>query len=126
MSPEENKQSKKDTKETEGHLSERLEKLGKTLDTHLDRSSEKEATNKTSTSALSGLSQAWKISSEFVAAIFVGGALGWMADSWLGTKPWGMIILLMLGFAAGVLNVLREAGKVAQPERRLNSRDKQD
>lgn len=37
-----------------------------------------------------------------------------------------MIILLMFGFAAGVLNVLREAGKVAQPERRLNSRDKQD
>lgn len=31
-----------------------------------------------STSAMSGLSQAWKISSEFVAAIFVGGhSAGW-------------------------------------------------
>ncbi len=124
MSPEENKQSKKDMKESDRHLSERLEQLGKTLDTHLEESSAKEEPNKTS--AMAGLSQAWKMSSEFIAAIFVGGVLGWMADSWLGTKPWGMIILLMLGFAAGVLNVLREAGKVAHPENRINSRKKQD
>lgn len=124
MSPDENKQSKKDMKETDRHLSERLEKLGKTLDTRLDEASAKEEPNRTS--AMSGLSQAWKMSSEFIAAIFVGGALGWMADSWIGTKPWGMIILLMLGFVAGILNVLREAGKVAGPERRMNSGKKQD
>ncbi|KZL18795.1 ATP synthase protein I [Pseudovibrio axinellae] len=124
MSPDENEQRKEGMKETDSHLSERLENLGKTLDTRLEETSGKEEPNKTS--ALSGLSQAWKISSEFIAAIFVGGALGWMADSWLGTKPWGMIVLLLLGFAAGILNVLREAGKVAQPERRINSGNKQD
>ncbi len=124
MSPDENKQSKEGMKETDRHLSERLEKLGKTLDTRLDEASAEEEPDRTS--AMSGLSQAWKMSSEFIAAVFVGGALGWMADSWIGTRPWGMIILLMLGFGAGILNVLREAGKVAGPERRMNSGKKQD
>ena len=124
MSSDDKKQKEKGMENTDSHLSERLEKLSKTLDAHLGEPSGKKETNKTS--ALSGLSQAWKMSSEFIAAIFVGGVLGWMADSWLGTKPWGMIILLLLGFAAGVLNVLREAGKVAQPEHRLNSGKKQD
>jgi ATP synthase protein I len=30
----------------------------------------------------------------------------------LGTSPWGMIVFLLLGFAAGVLNVMRAAGVV--------------
>ena len=33
-----------------------------------------------------------------------------------------MIVLLLLGFAAGVLNVLRVVGKVAQPEERVKPR----
>ena len=32
-----------------------------------------------------------------------------------GTSPWGLIIFLLLGFVAGVLNVLRSAGLVAEP-----------
>jgi ATP synthase protein I len=31
-----------------------------------------------------------------------------------GTSPWGLIIFLLLGFGAGVLNVLRSAGMVAE------------
>ena len=59
--------------------------------------------------------QAMKLSSEFVAAIIVGALLGYLLDRFVGTAPWGMIILLLLGFCAGVLNVLRSAGKVATP-----------
>jgi ATP synthase protein I len=58
----------------------------------------------------SGLGQALRLSSEFIAAIIVGGGMGWAADRWLGTSPWGMILLLMLGFAAGVMNVMRASG----------------
>jgi len=33
-------------------------------------------------------------------------------DRWLGISPWGLIVFLLLGFAAGVLNVVRAAGAV--------------
>ncbi|MGO4437648.1 AtpZ/AtpI family protein [Rhizobium sp. RAF56] len=62
-----------------------------------------------------GFAQAIKLSSEFVAAIIVGAVLGYIVDRFVGTAPWGMIILLLLGFAAGVLNVMRSAGMVATP-----------
>ncbi|ENN88984.1 ATP synthase protein [Rhizobium freirei PRF 81] len=62
-----------------------------------------------------GYAQAMKLSSEFIAAIIVGAVLGYVLDRFVGTAPWGMIILLLLGFCAGVLNVLRSAGKVATP-----------
>ncbi|GES50324.1 ATP synthase protein I [Rhizobium sp. NBRC 114257] len=62
-----------------------------------------------------GYAQAMKLSSEFIAAIIVGAVLGYVFDRFVGTTPWGMIILLLLGFCAGVLNVLRSAGKVATP-----------
>nr|WP_099865609.1 AtpZ/AtpI family protein [Pararhizobium haloflavum] len=68
-----------------------------------------------STSARSGWGLAVKVSSEFIAGITVGAILGFGFDSYFGTSPWGLIVLLMLGFAAGVLNVLRAVGKVAEP-----------
>jgi ATP synthase protein I len=30
-----------------------------------------------------------------------------MLDRWLGTRPWLMLVMLFLGFAVGVMNVLR-------------------
>lgn len=57
-----------------------------------------------------GYADAFKLSSEFIGGVLVGGALGWLCDRLLGTSPWGLIVLLLLGFCAGVLNVLRSAG----------------
>ena len=48
-------------------------------------------------------------------AILVGAMLGYLLDYFAGTTPWGMIVLLLLGFCAGVLNVLRSTGAVAKP-----------
>ena len=62
-----------------------------------------------------GYQVAVKLSSEFVAAIIVGALLGYLLDHFACTGPWGMIVLLLLGFCAGVLNVLRSAGMVAAP-----------
>lgn len=50
------------------------------------------------------------ISTEFVAGVAAGGILGWTVDHFLGTRPWGLIVLLMLGFATGVYNVMRLSG----------------
>ena len=63
---------------------------------------------------MAGYGQAFKLSSEFIAGIVVGAGLGWVIDGFLGTSPWGLIIFLLLGFAAGVLNVLRSARLVAE------------
>lgn len=61
-----------------------------------------------------GYGQALRLSSEFIAAVVVGAGIGWVLDKWAGTSPWGLIVFLLLGFAAGVLNVMRSAGLVAQ------------
>ena len=53
---------------------------------------------------------ALRASSEFVAGVIVGGGIGWMVDKGLGTSPWGLIVFLMLGFAAGIYNVMRSSG----------------
>lgn len=63
---------------------------------------------------MSGIGNALKLSSEFIAAIIVGAGLGWFIDRMAGTSPWGMIVFLFLGFGAGVLNVMRAAGQVAE------------
>ncbi len=57
--------------------------------------------------SMSGLSLGWRLGSEFFAAIIVGAGLGYLLDMFLPTRPWGLIVLLLLGFAAGVLNIVR-------------------
>ena len=70
-----------------------------------------------------GYGQALKLSSEFIAGVVVGAGLGWIIDRWLGTSPWGLIVFLLLGFGAGVLNVMRSAGVVAEAGIRTEPRD---
>jgi len=65
------------------------------------------ATGQTRQGDMSGMSRGLRLGSEFVAAVLVGAGLGWIIDSFLPTRPWAMITLLLLGFAAGVLNVIR-------------------
>ncbi len=65
-------------------------------------------------SGSSGYGQALRLSSEFIAAVVVGAGIGWVLDAWAGTSPWGLVVFLLLGFAACVLNVMRSAGLVAE------------
>jgi ATP synthase protein I len=60
-----------------------------------------------------------RLSSELVAGVLVGAALGWGFDRLLSTSPWGLIVFLLLGFTAGVLNVMRAAGVMAKQSERL-------
>ena len=53
------------------------------------------------------LARGMRIGTEFVAAIVIGGVLGYLIDLGLGTSPWGLLIMLLVGFAAGILNVTR-------------------
>jgi ATP synthase protein I len=58
----------------------------------------------------SALARGFRLSTELVAGVLVGAFIGWALDKWLGISPWGMIVFLLLGFAAGVINVMRAAG----------------
>jgi ATP synthase protein I len=60
----------------------------------------------------SALARGFRLSTELVAGVLAGAGIGWLLDRWLGISPWGMIVFLLLGFAAGVLNVMRVAGVV--------------
>jgi ATP synthase protein I len=54
-----------------------------------------------------GMAYGLRMSTELVAAILVGGFMGYMLDTLLGTLPWLSLVFLMLGFTAGILNILR-------------------
>jgi ATP synthase protein I len=57
-----------------------------------------------------GLGQAVRIGTELLAALIVGGGLGWLADTYLlGGGFAGVVIGLFVGVAAGILNVMRAA-----------------
>jgi ATP synthase protein I len=89
-------------------LNERRERLSKAL----EGQRKQEAAHQPKQSGATGYAQALKVGSEFVGGVLVGVALGWGLDSVAGTSPWGLIIFLMLGFAAGVLNVIRGSGSM--------------
>ncbi len=97
----------------EAGLSERRAQLSRKLD---DLRAVEQKSARKSQSSSSGYAQAMKLSSEFIAGVLVGAGIGWVADQWLGTSPFGLIVFLLLGFVAGVLNVLRSAGVVEQPD----------
>jgi ATP synthase protein I len=58
----------------------------------------------------SAMALGFRLSSELVAGVVVGAAIGWGVDRWLSTTPFGLIVFLLLGFTAGVVNVVRSAG----------------
>ena len=60
----------------------------------------------------SNIGQAFKLSTELVAAVFVGTIIGFILDNWFDTKPWLIIIFFFVGVVAGILNVIRSAKKL--------------
>src|SRR5262245_23648274 len=58
------------------------------------------------------MGQAMKIAVELVVGIAVGGFIGKVLDDQFGTRPWLLIVFLMLGFAAGILNIVRTARRL--------------
>ena len=92
----------------EAALSARLQHLGDRLARH--RTSPKVEAGSSSRSDPSALARGFRLSTELVAGVLVGAFIGWALDRWLGISPWGMIVFLLLGFAAGVVNVIRAAG----------------
>jgi ATP synthase protein I len=89
-------------------IRKRSEELGQKLDAlKSQRAQVERPANRGSQS--SDFGAAFKFAAELVVGVAVGGGLGWALDKQFGTAPWLMIVLVILGFAAGLLNVVRAA-----------------
>ena len=62
----------------------------------------------------SAIGMAYRLSMELVVGILVGGFIGWWLDKWLSTKPIFLLVMLLLGMIAGVVNMLRTARDMRQ------------
>ena len=61
------------------------------------------------------MARGFKISAELIGGVVVGGGLGWLLDKWLGTFPALFIVFFLLGSAAGILNIVRQAQRETTP-----------
>lgn len=109
----------------EARLSARLSDLNERL-SHVrkEREFEKNQTGGEEQSVrarASAMAVGLRLSSELVAGVLVGALIGWGIDHFLSSSPWGLIIFLMLGFTAGVMNVMRTAGLMAKQSERLKT-----
>ncbi|MEM1382500.1 MAG: AtpZ/AtpI family protein [Pseudomonadota bacterium] len=65
---------------------------------------------------LSAVSLAWRMVTELVVGVLLGAAIGWGLDSLFGTLPLLLIVMGLLGFAAGVRTMLRSADEIRRRE----------
>lgn len=57
-----------------------------------------------------------RVGVEMVSALAVAVAIGWALDRWLHTRPFLLIVFVLLGGAAGVANVWRLIGSPPPPK----------
>jgi ATP synthase protein I len=58
------------------------------------------------------MGQGLKIAVELVVGVGFGALVGWWLDKTFGTQPWLMIVMVLLGFAAGMMNIIRTARRM--------------
>jgi ATP synthase protein I len=92
-----------------GNLDHRLSEIRGSRKIGTDQS---EAENGDVAARASAMAIGFRLSSELVAGVVVGALIGWGFDRLLSTSPFGLIVFLLLGFVAGVVNVVRSAGRV--------------
>lgn len=109
-----------DTRRELGDLSERLRDLSGRI---AAEKSERAESQKPSAGlqGATGYAKGYRLASEFVAGTLVGGLFGYGFDWLFGTLPLGLIVFLLLGFGAGILNMARAANRVPPAQERLGS-----
>ena len=62
-----------------------------------------------------GLGFAYRLGLEFISGILVGLLLGYAIDQVLGSQPWGLVVMVLFGSLAGLLNIFRMLGLWGMP-----------
>ncbi len=103
-------------------IKQRAEAIGKQLDEVKARRTVPTAAEQKARGAAMG--QAFKITIELVAGVAVGGCIGWVLDRHVfGFKfPAMLMLFLLLGFAAGLLNTIRTARRMQAEAEPLQTR----
>lgn len=91
-------------------LSARLRRLEQRLGEVRGSAAKREAAWGVGQADASGMGKAFRMSAEFMAGVIAGAGIGYAIDKVAGTSPWGLMILTVLGFCAGIYNVMRAAG----------------
>ncbi len=81
----------------------RLESLDERLDRLHRRDTEKATKADDDANSRAGR----MVVSQLVGGPLGGAIVGWVLDRWLGTAPWVMLGLMFVGFAGGLINVVR-------------------
>jgi ATP synthase protein I len=110
---EDGKQSSSDEAALSARLGSLEHRLSELRDGRNIRTDQSEAGSGDGSARASAMALGFRLSSELIAGVLVGGLMGWGFDRLLSTSPFGLIVFVLLGFSAGVLNVIRSAG-VAQ------------
>jgi ATP synthase protein I len=71
--------------------------------------------------ALDSMAKASLMGLHLVSGIIVGCVIGYFLDKWLNTSPWFMLTFLLLGIAAGFLNVYRDTKRLLKYQEKLDA-----
>ncbi len=100
------------TPEERKGFKDRLSKLDAKLDDVQQRRRTEVETHEDKAMRSKGMAMGLRMSSELVAAVIVGGLIGYGLDKWFETTPWMFLVFFMLGCAAGMVNVTRAFTKM--------------
>jgi ATP synthase protein I len=107
---EEESRSSSDEAALSARLGSLEHRLSEVRDSRNIRTDQSEAGSGDGSARASAMALGFRLSSELVAGVLVGALMGWGFDRLLSTSPFGLIVFVLLGFSAGVLNVIRSAG----------------
>jgi ATP synthase protein I len=107
---EDGNQSSSDEAALSARLGSLEHRLSKIRDSRNIRTDQSEAGSGDGSARASAMALGFRLSSELIAGVLVGALMGWGFDRLLSTSPFGLIVFVLLGFTAGVVNVIRSAG----------------
>lgn len=59
-----------------------------------------------------GYTLAFRFAADLIIGVAAGGFIGWVLDRQFGTAPWLLALFVVLGFAAGLANIIRSARRL--------------